>query len=248
MDTVFITHSRHDEPILSHIDQLVREAEVDPIFYQYDFNNTSETACGQILRAITGSKALFVMLSNNLSSSVHTQNWVGMEVGIACAQGKPVYVLEELYGHIPFPIPYLTDYVPYDLGDPQLRTLISSVARAYNMGPQRTGIIGLGALGALLFGPAGLFAGAVVGAIANRPQQPPYIPLMCYHLDCKLQFRSYVWLDEMMCPGCRRTLRFREQPLEDGNVAIVADPRKYELVYTHYVWYNPQGSPQLFEA
>lgn len=247
MDTVFITHSRHDAPILSHIHQLVQEADVTPIFYRYDIN-LAMTAWEEILRAIRNSQALFVMLSNNLSSSAHTQNWVGMEVGIACALGKPVWVFEELHRQVSFPIPYLTDYIPYDLSNPHLRILISSAARAYNMQPQRAGMVGLGALGALLFGPVGLIGGAILGALVARPQQPPYVNLLCYHLDCKLRFRSYVWLDEMECPACRRTLRFQTQALADGRTAILPGPNRWELVYSHYVWFDPQGNLQFYEA
>jgi hypothetical protein len=247
MDTVFITHSRHDAPILTHIHQLVQEAGVKPIFYQYDTNLT-ETAWQQILGAIKNSQALFVILSNNLSSSAHTQNWVGVEVGIACALGRPVWVFEELHRQVSFPIPYLTDYVPYDLNSAQLRTLISSAARAYNLQPKRAVIVALGGLGALLFGPAGLIGGTILGALVARPQQPPYLNLLCYHLDCKLRFRSYVWLDEMECPACRRTLRFQTQRLLDGRVAILPYPNRWELVYSHYVWFDPQGNLQLYEA
>ena len=247
MDTVFITHSRHDAPILTHIDQLVQEANVTPIFYQYDIN-LAETAWEQILSAIRNSQALFVILSNNLSSSAHTQNWVGVEVGIACALRRPAWVFEELYRRVSFPIPYLTDYVPYDLNDPQLRALISSVARGYNMQPQRASIVGLGGLGALLFGPAGLIGGAILGVLAGQPQRPPYVDLLCYHIDCKLRFKSYVWLDEMECPACRRTLRFQTQTLVDGSVAVLPNPNRWELVHPHYVWYDPQGHLQLYEV
>ncbi len=194
MDTVFVAHSKHDTPILSHMQQLIREAGINPIFYQYDINNVNETAWEQILSAIRQSQALFVILSDNLQSSPHTQNWVGMEVGIACAQKKPVYVFENIRQPVLFPIPYLTDYVLYDLNNPQLRILISSVAQTYNMRPQRTGMIGFGGLGALFFGPAGLIGGAILGAITNKPKQPPYVRLACYHLECKIQFKSYVWM------------------------------------------------------
>jgi len=89
MDSVFITHSRHDAPILSHIEELIRIVGVSPIFYQYEPSHTS-TAWEEIREDIKISHALFVVLSNNLSSSAHTQNWVGWEVGVACAFNKRV--------------------------------------------------------------------------------------------------------------------------------------------------------------
>lgn len=247
MDSVFITHSRHDAPILEHIAQLIKLANVSPIFYEYD-SNSATTAWEEIRNAIRKCRALFVVLSNNLSSSPHTQNWVGFEVGVACSFNKPVWVFEEIDRSVSFPIPYLTDYLPYNLNDPDLRELISSAARSYNMKPQQSSIIGLGGLGALLFGWQGLIGGAIIGAIANTPKLPPYLNLICYHPDCKTRFRSYVWLEQMECPACRRRLRFRTQPLQDGQQAILPSPYAYELVNDgYYVWYNERGDLEVYQ-
>jgi hypothetical protein len=246
VDTVFITHSKYDSPILQHIDWLVRSVNVEPIFYRYN-NMINTTAWEEIRNSIRNCSALFVVLSNNLSSSPHTQNWVGWEVGVACAFNKRVWVFEELNRRASFPIPYVTDYVPYDINDHQLRSLVSSVAKAYCMQSQRTAMIGLGGIGALLFGPPGLIGGAVLGVLANQPQAPPYIELLCYHLDCKLRFKSYVWLEEMECPACRRKLRFRTETLDDGNSIVLPNPYRWELTYTNYVWFDQTGNLQLYE-
>lgn len=141
----------------------------------------------------------------------------------------------------------MTDYVPYDLNDPQLRELISSVAAGYRLDSQITGIIGLGALGALLFQVPGLFAGAVIGSIVGRPKQVPYIDLMCYHLDCKTRFKSYVWLDEMECPACRRTLRFSQRMLQGGQTAILPNPYEHELNNHQYLWYDDNERLVVFD-
>ncbi len=245
MDKVFVTHSRHDAPILAHITKLVEIVGVEPILYQYDYRHTT-TAWQEIRDDIQRSHALFVVLSNNLSSSPHTQNWVGWEVGVACAFHKRVWVFEELNRSVSFPIPYLTDYVPYDLSSPQLRQLISAVASGYKLEPQFMGTVGVGALGGLLFGRPGLVIGAIIGNIVSKPKQAPYIDLMCYHLDCKIRFSTYVWLDQLECPACRRTLRFRREELEAGRSVILPDPYHYELTYSHYIWYATKGNLQLF--
>ncbi|GAH85935.1 unnamed protein product, partial [marine sediment metagenome] len=237
MDKVFITHSRHDAPILTHITELVKTVGVEPILYQYEYMHTA-TAWQEIRDDIRRSHAVFVVLSNNLNSSAHTQNWVGWEVGVACAFNKRVWVFEELYRTVSFPIPYLTDYVAYELSNPQLRQLISAVARGYNLEPQLMSTVGVGGLGALFFGWPGLVIGAIIGNIVGKPEQAPYIDLMCYHLDCKTSFRMYVWLDELECPACRRTLRFRREEHKDGGSIIYPSPCPYELTYTHYVWYD----------
>ena len=247
MDKVFITHSRHDAPILAGVRQLVEDAGVEPIFYQYEYDHIT-TAWQEIRDAIRISRALFVVLSNNLSSSAHTQNWVGLEVGIACSFNKRVWVFEELHRSASFPIPYLTDYVPYDLSDPGLRELIWAVARGYKLQPQSLSTVGGAALGGLLFGWPGLVAGAIIGNLVSRPQKAPYVNLLCYHLDCKTRFRTYVWLNQLECPACRRTLRFRLETLPDGSSVIYPDPYRNELCYPHYVWYDPVGNLQFYEC
>lgn len=245
MDTIFVTHSRHDAPILEHIVGLIRSVNVEPILYLYDPMNTT-TAWEEIRNDIRRSRALFVVLSNNLSSSPHTQNWVGWEVGVACAFNRRVWVFEELHHTVSFPIPYFTDYVPYDLYDPRLRELISAVAAGYKLEPQFGSIVGLGALGGLLFNVPGLVVGAVIGSIVGQPRQEPYINLMCYHLDCKTQFKMYVWLNSFECPACRRLLRFDQRVLEDDRSIIYPSPYPHELANSQYIWFDSRGKLTLF--
>jgi len=247
MDKVFITHSRHDAPILKHIVQLVKTVKVKPILYEYNKRHTN-TSWNEIRQDIKNSHALFVVLSNNLSSSPHTQNWVGWEVGVACAFNKRVWVFEEIQRRISFPIPYFTDYVPYDLNDQNLRQLISAVARGYRIQPQITGTIMSGAIGALLFDWTGLFLGAIIGKIANKPKQAPYVNLMCYHVECKTRFRSYVWLDELECPACRRLLRFSLKEWSDGTALIYPNPGRDELTNSQYVAYNSKRKLQIYRC
>lgn len=243
-DTVFITHSRHDAPILQHIQSLVAQAGVQPVFYQYDRNHAAP-AWQEIREWIRNSQALFVVLSSNLGSSPHTQNWVGFEVGIAGAFGKPTFVFEEAYRRVLFPIPYFTDYVPYDLTNPQLRDLITGVARGYEYSRQRSAMVAGGAVGLLLFGPAAVIPGAVLGAVANQPATQPFVNLMCYHLDCKTRFRMYVWLPEFECPACRRIRRFVSEARTNGQRAIYPSPIASDLVHPWYAWFGNNGSIEL---
>jgi len=242
MDKVFITHSRHDAPVLSHVLALVKEAGVEPLLYQYDPSGDS-CAWNQIRDAIRDSGALFVVLSSNLSSSAYTQNWVAFEVGVAAALQRPVWVFEELGGHVPFPIPYLTDYMPYDLGDPNLRALVTGAAAAYNLEKQRQGIISGGLLGGLLQGAPGMLVGAALGALTNAPKGPQGASLICYHLDCKTRFNLYVDLREFPCPACRRQLRFSVDTNAQGAGYLIPAPRPRELMYTEYCW--PDGTGTL---
>jgi hypothetical protein len=50
--------------------------------------------------------------------------WISFEIGVAAGCRKPVWVFEGVTRSINFPIPFLTDYYRYRLGDPrQIRTI-----------------------------------------------------------------------------------------------------------------------------
>lgn len=245
MEQVFITHSRHDAPILAHINQQIVQAGIQPIMYEYDVQH-SQTAWQEIKESIEECSALFIVLSNNLTSSPHTQNWIGWEVGVACALEKRVWVFEELNRKASFPVPYFTDYVPYDLGSPELRQLITNVARSYNLDNQRGGLFGGALLGFGMGGPPGAIAGAILGAVIGSPDSPPFTKMLCYHLDCKTRFNLYVTMREFECPACRRMLRFSERQWSDGNIVLWPDPRNGELAYDHFGWPSDEHDIQLY--
>ncbi len=68
-----------------------------------------------IRKEITKSKALFVILTKNVASIMHTRNWVAFEIGVAAASipQKPVYVFNE--EGVDFAVPYLNHYFPHPL-------------------------------------------------------------------------------------------------------------------------------------
>jgi len=71
----------------------------------------------EISKQVKNSNATFLLLGPNVRNSDYTQNWIAFEVGLSCAYGKSVWVFEEMGSKIKFPIPYVTDYVRYDLNE-----------------------------------------------------------------------------------------------------------------------------------
>jgi hypothetical protein len=69
----------------------------------------------EIDKHIQDSPTTFLLLGPNVRNSDHTQNWIAFEVGLSCAHGKRVWVFEVMKSKINFPIPYVTDYMPYIL-------------------------------------------------------------------------------------------------------------------------------------
>lgn len=65
-------------------------------------------------------RAVIVLLGKNLENPPtetpqYTHNWVNFEVGASAGCQKPVWVFENLKETVQFPIPYVTDYVRYEL-------------------------------------------------------------------------------------------------------------------------------------
>jgi hypothetical protein len=70
-----------------------------------------------IRNAVDTSEAVFLLLGPNVRRTIHTQNWIAFEVGLSCAFRKDVWIFEQAGANIKFPIPYLTDYLMYNLED-----------------------------------------------------------------------------------------------------------------------------------
>ncbi len=81
------------------------------------------------------SEAVIVLLGRNLENPPsptpnYTHNWVNFEVGVAAGCHKPVWVLEDYEQSIKFPIPYVTDYVQYKVGNPEHLRVIGEIFAA----------------------------------------------------------------------------------------------------------------------
>ncbi len=69
---------------------------------------------------VENTQAVIVLLGKQLKdpptkTPQFTHNWVNFEVGVSAGCKKPVWVFEKIGELIQFPIPYVTDYVRYEL-------------------------------------------------------------------------------------------------------------------------------------
>lgn len=110
---VFVSHSQKDKDIRQQFSDVIAVAEVKPFYME--FERTYPPSWFQIRNEMSSSAMVFLLLGPNIRSSIHTQNWVAFEVGLACAFGRDVWVFEQGGSYIEFPVPYLTDYMIYDL-------------------------------------------------------------------------------------------------------------------------------------
>lgn len=89
----------------THVKPLTFESEV--------WQENNEPMALWVKREILRSKALFVILTRNLVSKRHTQNWVAFEIGIAAGSRReiPIYVITA--DKVNFLVPFLNHYFSY---------------------------------------------------------------------------------------------------------------------------------------
>lgn len=112
---IFVSHSRMDTKILDFFAKAFASAGVG--WKCMEFEDMQRPQSKEINKHVQNSTATFLLLGPNVKNSDHTQNWIAFEVGLSCAYEKRVWVFEEIGSKINFPIPYVTDYVPYRLNE-----------------------------------------------------------------------------------------------------------------------------------
>lgn len=180
---IFVSHSQHDKDIRGSFDAVFARTGVKSKCME--FERISPPAWQEIKNAIFASETVFLLLGPNIQSSAHTQDWIAFEVGLACAFGKEVWVFEQFGSQIQFPIPYLTDYMLYNLEDQNhfnfVRNIIEGYARPLTVFP----------------------LGADHRTKRNIPRG---IPIKCAYNNCGSIYLLHTDVADFYCPSCRQPL------------------------------------------
>jgi len=124
--TIFVSHSKHDVDIVNFIEKAIFNVGFTPKLMELEEMGSKYPALriADIIRSNfqENTKAVAVLLGKNLenpptATPQYTHNWVNFEVGVAASCNKPVWVFENFNDFIRFPIPFVTDYCRYNLGD-----------------------------------------------------------------------------------------------------------------------------------
>jgi hypothetical protein len=110
-DQVFLSHSRKDRQIVQYFVDKFDDTGIKPVLMEFEKWSRNRRPNWQWIKdEIKESKALFLLLSRNITRKQQTQNWVSFEIGLAsmCIPPIPVFVFEE--EEVYFPIPYLSHY------------------------------------------------------------------------------------------------------------------------------------------
>ncbi len=165
----------------------------------------------EIKKNVENSDLVLLLLTDNITSTQHTSNWVNFEIGVASEAHKRLFVFESSTMKSLFPIPYITDYALFDpenIADMfDMQKLIKKISN--NTGLKNlTGIGGGAALGSI-FGPAGMVIGAIAGLLissTNGNNSDICTKVTCPNEKCNITFLYYSSQLQFTCPTCRKNI------------------------------------------
>ena len=183
---IFVSHSQYDKDIRMPFSEIFAIAGVMPKYME--FEKIFPPAWAEIKEQIKISEAVFLLLGPNIRRTCFTENWVAFEVGLSCAFGKDVWVFEQISSNSDFPIPYLTDYMLYNLEIQNHFDYIRSIMEAYKR-------------------PLALLP---LGDARTKRKIPEGITINCTHENCFSIFQLHTDVSNFHCPICRQYLNRSE--------------------------------------
>lgn len=121
MGDLFICHSRHDHDLVVFMNEVCANAGVRAREFEFNFSALGRTANEEIVSIMQECSVLFVLLGKNILMSRHTSNWVSSEVGLARGMNIPIWVIEDWFASVDFPVPFVDHYIRTNVGDPAHR-------------------------------------------------------------------------------------------------------------------------------
>ena len=203
MATIFISHSKRDIELVNSIKIILENIGHVPIIEEYiPKENQAEIPYEEIRKNVMASDYMFLFLTDNVTSTEYTKNWVIWETSLAAHDRKRLFVFERYGSPINFPIPYFTDYAVFDPDTNDLLHIQKLMKNLDSTNSQLAGA-GTGLLLGLPFGPLGIILGPIAGAIIgeNLSNKVSGKSIKCD--NCKIEFQYYSSYAEYMCPSCR---------------------------------------------
>jgi len=192
MVAIFVSHSKHDVHLRKYFSEIFASIGLKAYFMewhdldeQYAGDKISRMIRGGLIGYLRGyeTSAVFVLLGENLANPPtntpeFTHNWVTFEVGSASSCLKPVWVFEEFNTFIQFPIPFVTDYVQYELDSIEHLRILGKIFKEKIMYP------------------------------GGQQTIKPTHNVKCPYKDCNAEYRYWSKAQTINCPVCRREIVF----------------------------------------
>ncbi|MHA1410504.1 MAG: hypothetical protein ACTSQY_09420 [Candidatus Odinarchaeia archaeon] len=129
------------------------------------------------------------------------------EVGLASEREIPLFVFERIGFPLPYPIPYVTDFMLFNPESIDDLLNIQKLAKGMNTISPKLFTTGLGELLGAAFGPFGLAVGGLGGYIfgPERAFPIPGIQIRCRHCNAVINYWSPN-IESFHCPCCRKVI------------------------------------------
>jgi hypothetical protein len=175
-------------------------------------------AAPELQKEIDKSVALFLVLSPAVLSSQYTENWVTWELGVASRAKKEIWVFEDPAQPVVFPIPHVTNYVPFDSSSRPDFQLLQQIIDSYReIRDYAVWGMALGALlGAIVKGKEGAFMGGLFGFVTGPAIKKIISPALygiditCPYPNCQASYTLRGFVDTFPCPVCRQRITFSQ--------------------------------------
>lgn len=206
MANIFISHSRRDKELVTAMAKVLRNIGHNPIIEEFIPEEEKEPIpYEEIRKNVNLSDYVFLFLTDNIVKTEYTHNWVAFEIGLTANDGKRLFVFERAGVPVPYPIPYLTDYMIFDADSANDILDIQTLSKKIDEIPKQVVGSGIGALLGLPFGPIGLVLGGLAGAVLGANASEPILKIQCPF--CSVSFHYYSpHYPEFNCPACRREI------------------------------------------
>lgn len=210
MAQIFISHSSKDADFRNFFSNAFAGANVRAIYEEFEKIYTKKITSEQISKDIENSKAIFVILSQNVQDLPHTRDWVAWETGVA--KNKDIWIFEpkSQFGNIYVVTPYLRHYVIFDTSEPffiYLRKIIDS----YDDSNVLPTVLATGGIGAAL-AEKDKMGGAAIGALAglmiadNSKNRPVGTRIICSNCNSTYNVHYPKAMKIFRCPVCNQFL------------------------------------------
>jgi len=185
----FLSHSRKDKDFVNRIYKVCSRAGIKPNIAEFEELEAGKLTANDIVNMINRSRYFLLFLTENVNSSIYTQNWVAFELG--CAYGaktrppaelKDIYVFEP-FQQVKFPIPYLDYYILFDPVEEPHWDFIERILSEERIYWNR--------IFPLLWG--------------QRPSDVSGLRMYCK--ECESEYTLLSRVNEFYCPTCRRYVR-----------------------------------------
>jgi len=209
---IFISHSKYDVEMIKTFNTAIQNLGHKAYIYDYEKHDDYLAPNEDIKLEIKKSNCLFIFLSENVINREHTKSWIISEAAIARDANIRVFLCKPNDLITEMVIPYISDYFIYNKNDPKdILTIQRIMKDNFNeqVGAKRT-LVG-GGLGGVLgipFGPFGIIAGAIGGAILGKLTQPGNIYSL--KIKCNKCNHSYIYystaINIFKCPICNNQI------------------------------------------